>query len=122
MSGSTRGEWAGISVLALSPTLPWDHDVEQRTDGGRERCEAASQTLKEALNVLAAKIQAVQQQPPLEDAPVLPQCGLNPARCTEALRMHRRGESREQIAAALEIPFAEVDLLLEAHRIVRSYI
>jgi len=22
MSGSTRGEWAGISVLALSPTLP----------------------------------------------------------------------------------------------------
>jgi hypothetical protein len=22
MSGSTRGEWDGISVLALSPTLP----------------------------------------------------------------------------------------------------
>jgi hypothetical protein len=34
--------------------------------------------------------------------------------------MHRRGESPEQIAAAMGIPLAEVDLLLKAHRIVMS--
>jgi hypothetical protein len=98
----------------------WDRDVEQRTSGGRQQCEATSQTMQESLDALAAKIQAAQQQPPLETAPVLPQRGLSPARRTQALRLHRRGESPEQIAAALEIPLAEVALLLKMHRIVMS--
>jgi len=35
-----------------------------------------------------------------------------------ALRMHRRGESPEQIAATLNIPRNEVDLLLKVHHAV----
>jgi hypothetical protein len=34
--------------------------------------------------------------------------------------MHRRGDSADQIATALEIPLQEVDLLLKVHRIVIS--
>jgi hypothetical protein len=36
--------------------------------------------------------------------------------------MHRRGDSPERIAAALDIPLQEVDLLLKVHRIVISNI
>ena len=35
-----------------------------------------------------------------------------------ALRMHRRGESPEQIAATLHIPRNEVDLLLKVHQAI----
>jgi hypothetical protein len=34
--------------------------------------------------------------------------------------MHRRGEGAEQIAAELELPRQEVDLLLKVHRIILS--
>jgi hypothetical protein len=36
--------------------------------------------------------------------------------------MHRRGEAPQKIAAALEIPRQEVELLLKVHRIVMSNI
>jgi len=99
----------------------WDRDAGQRTDGSRQRCEVTSQTFKDALDGLAAKIQAVQQQP-MGIAPSPPRLGLSPPRRTQALRLHRRGESPEQIAAAMGVPLAEVDLLLKAHRIVMSNI
>jgi hypothetical protein len=111
-----------ISAFVLLCGTAWDRDAGQRTDGSRQRCEVTSQTFKDALDGLAAKIQAVQRQQPMEIAPAPPRHGLSPPRRTQALRMHRRGESPEQIAAALGIPLAEVDLLLKAHRIVMSNI
>lgn len=47
-----------------------------------------------------------------------PKIGLNLTKRAQALRMHRRGDPPEQIAALLDIPFQEVDLLLKVHRIV----
>jgi hypothetical protein len=111
-----------LSAFVLLCGGAWDHAVERRTTGSRQRCEVTAQTLKEALDLLAAKIHEVQQQPPLGIVPVPPRHGLNPANRTQALRMHRRGESPEQIAAALRIPLGEVDLLLKAHRILISNI
>ncbi len=111
-----------ISAFVLLCDAAWNRNAGQRTAGSRQRCEVTSQTLKEALEVLAAKIHAVQQQSSLGIAPVPPRHGLSPPRRTQALRMHRRGESPQQIAAALDIPVTEVDLLLKAHRIVMSNI
>jgi hypothetical protein len=34
--------------------------------------------------------------------------------------MHRKGDPPDRIAAALEVPLQEVDLLLKVHRIVLS--
>ncbi len=45
-----------------------------------------------------------------------PKPSMNLARRSQALRMYRRGERPEQIAAALGIPQGEVDLLLKLHR------
>jgi|GEM_PF-1112465 len=46
-----------------------------------------------------------------------PHPGMNLTRRAAALRMSRRGEQPEQIAAALKIPRREVELLLKLHRI-----
>ncbi|MBX7132208.1 MAG: DUF2802 domain-containing protein [Fimbriimonadaceae bacterium] len=41
---------------------------------------------------------------------------MNLTKRSQALRMHRRGEKAEQIAATLQIPRSEVELLLKVHR------
>jgi hypothetical protein len=43
---------------------------------------------------------------------------MNLAKRTQTLRMHRCGDPPEQIAALLDVPHQEVDLLLKVHRIV----
>lgn len=47
--------------------------------------------------------------------------GLNLNKRSIALQMHRRGEGPLQIAAALNIPRNEVELLLKVHRLVLSH-
>ena len=43
---------------------------------------------------------------------------VNVSKRSLALRMHRRGETPEQIAATLSIPRNEVELLLKVHKSV----
>jgi DNA-binding NarL/FixJ family response regulator len=45
---------------------------------------------------------------------------MNTSRRSQVLRMHRRGERPEQIAAALGLPQNEVDLLLKLQRASQS--
>ena len=45
---------------------------------------------------------------------------LNLTKRTQALRMHRRGETIPSIAAALQAPLSEIDLLLKLNRILDS--
>ncbi len=49
-----------------------------------------------------------------------PKPGMNTSRRAQVLRMYRRGERPEQIAAALGIARGEIDLLLKVHEIARS--
>ena len=49
-----------------------------------------------------------------------PKQGLNTNHRGQVLRMHRRGERPEQIAAALSLPQNEVDLLLKVHQAICS--
>jgi len=42
---------------------------------------------------------------------------INLSRRSQALRLHRRGETPEQIATALMVPVGEVRLLLKVHRL-----
>lgn len=43
---------------------------------------------------------------------------MNLTRRSQALRLHRKGDSSERIAAALEVPRQEIDLLIKVHEIV----
>jgi hypothetical protein len=53
-----------------------------------------------------------------EGAAIPLRSGINLSRRSQALRLHRRGETPEQIASSLGVPTGEVRLLLKVHRVV----
>ena len=71
---------------------------------------------------LTAQVRELERQPAVTLTPGLPKPGMNVVKRSQALRMHRRGDRPEQIAAALDLPRQEVDLLLKVHSIVISSI
>jgi hypothetical protein len=79
------------------------------------------QELRDAVEAMAAQMREMYKVPaaaPLD--PATPRPGLNLSKRSQALRLHRRGEAAGQIAAAIQVPRQEVDLLIKVHRIVLS--
>lgn len=105
----------GFFVLYRAASLV--ASAERRACAGREQCEAATRAIRETVEGLAAEVREVQQQASPQ-APACPRPGFNLNKRSQALRMHRRGETREQIALSLGIPLREVDLSIKVHRIV----
>ena len=70
------------------------------------------QRLEERLAQEAAS-PAAAAEPAREQAPAV---SLNLNKRSQALRMHRRGDAPEAIAAALRLPRNEIELLLKVHR------
>ncbi len=79
---------------------------------------SAVQALRADLESLASQMRDAPLSQALLAAP--PRNGLNLAKRSQALRLNRRGTSPAQIAAALELPLQEVELLLKVDRIVIS--
>jgi hypothetical protein len=87
----------------------------------RSPADTALELLEQKLDTLEQQVQSLRSAPP-GPAPPPPRPGFNLEKRSHALRMHRRGESPAQIAAALDLPLQEIDLLLKVHRIVlRSF-
>jgi len=107
-----------VSMFGLSRARAQARAAADQAQAGEELCGSALRALRESLDGLAAQLKVLQQQPSVAVAPATPKPGLNLTKRSLALRMHRRGDPAEQIAAALEIPVQEVDLLLKVHRIV----
>jgi hypothetical protein len=82
--------------------------------------DAGLQALRDTVEALAAQLHDLQNHPSVAPPPGLPTPGFNLSKRSHALRLHRRGEGAEQIAAELELPRQEVELLLKVHRIVLS--
>jgi DNA-binding NarL/FixJ family response regulator len=80
-------------------------EVQLRALAGR--LESLDQTVKE----LEKKTAAIPQLSP-------PKPGMTESRRVQVLRMYKRGERTEQIAAALGLPLNEVDLLVKVHQLV----
>ena len=91
-----------------------DHRIRE----AQSQFEAGIQALRHTVEQIAAQVQDVQQQPRQTVANAVPKPGLNLSNRSQALRMHRAGDAPERIAAALEIPRQEVELLIKVHRIV----
>jgi DNA-binding NarL/FixJ family response regulator len=106
------------SLLALLRTKWMVCAAEERSDARRALCEAAVETLQNDLAACLREFHEIQREPafPSIAAPAKP--GLNLSKRSQALRMHRRGGTPEQIAETLDLPLQQVDLLLKVHRIV----
>jgi len=74
--------------------------------------------LRESVDSLAAQVRELRSHPQAAAPAGVPRGGFNLNKRTQVLRMHRRGESAEQISASLELPRQEVELLLKVHSIV----
>jgi len=83
--------------------------AETRLVTALERVEADLASLRRSVGEVAIKASALPQM-------VAPKSGMNISRRAQVLRMHKRGEQPEQIAAALGVAFNEVELLLKLSR------
>jgi len=82
---------------------------------------ASVEAIGKAVESLSEEVREMRRQAPAATPGAgAPGPGLNLSKRSQALRMHRRGEPPEQIAANLAISRQEVDLLLKIHRIVMT--
>jgi hypothetical protein len=107
-----------MAVFAVWHVRALAGSVETTMDATRGESELSAEALRERLDALAAQVRELERQPSVTLAPGLPRPGMNVVKRSQALRMHRRGDRPEQIAASLELPRQEVDLLLKVHSIV----
>lgn len=108
----------GVSFLALLRTQALAKSIEVRSRVARDEQEFALGALRERLDALAARMEEIRIVPHASAPPL--RRGLNLSRRSQALRMHRRGESAGEIATELGIPVQEVELLIKVHEIVMS--
>ena len=109
-----------VSLIAVHRAYCMLREMDGRARNRQSHSNAEFDALRTTVEALAAQIHDLQNHPNVAPLPGLPKPGLNLSKRSHALRMHRRGEGAEQIAAALELPRQEVDLLLKVHRIVLS--
>ncbi len=104
-----------LSATALCLVRSMARAARKRQTGDNELASAV-QALRSDLDSLASQIRDAQPSQALPAA--APRNGLNLAKRSQALRLNRRGTPPAQIAATLELPLQEVELLLKVDRIV----
>jgi hypothetical protein len=81
----------------------------------QQSIEAEVGRLRSAITELRASVADTEQKASIMTPPAPPGSGFNLTHRGQAIRMYRRGERPEQIAAALSLPLNEVELLLKVH-------
>ena len=109
-----------LSFAAILNARSAARTLDRRAKTRQAELEAEFESAKEAVHELTAEVQQFRDQRPV--APPLPRPSFNLSTRSQALRMHRRGDNPAQIAAALQIPLQEVELLLRVHRIVLNHV
>jgi hypothetical protein len=107
-----------LAATALCQGRAVTQAISKRRETAGSELEPVLQGLRADLDGLAAQIHDLQQLPPQTWIAAPPRGGLNLAKRSHALRLHRHGNSAPQIASALELPLQEVELLLKVQRIV----
>jgi hypothetical protein len=80
--------------------------------------EAALDRMHAGMGEVTTKLAETEERASLLVSPTPPRTGLNLGTRSQALRMWRRGDTPQQIAAVLGVPEREVELLLKVQRIV----
>jgi hypothetical protein len=105
-------------VLCLFFLLCLEHKMRLMKIGWKRReIERDSNTneLKIQLAELSTRLRDAEERTGVLVQPTPPRSGLNLNKRSQAIRMSRRGEQAEKIAASLNLPQREVELLLKVH-------
>ena len=89
-----------------------------RSDDRHSKLQALVESLQAELEGVKLGLQEAEERAGTLAAPVSVPSGLNLDKRTQALRMHRRGENPQQIAAALALRPCEVELMIEVQRVL----
>ncbi len=112
---------AALSFLALARARVLGGVAERKARAQTGQLGETVEAVEKAVESLSEEVRGLRQHPPAAASDGgLPRAGLNLSKRSQALRMHRRGEPPEQIAATLAVSRQEVDLLLKVHRIVMT--
>jgi hypothetical protein len=106
------------SLLCLVFFLCLEHEIRvlsMRSKRGQNAQESATERLKTQITELNARMRDAEQRTGVLVPPTPPKSGLNLNKRTQVIRMSRRGEQADKIAAALNLPQREVELLLKVH-------
>ena len=112
---------AGL-ILCTFLFITLKQDLHRMGRRSRERQQALTSSIEQlGAELNAMKLALAEIERKTGELPQLspPRPGMNTTRRSQVLRMHRRGETPEQIAAALGLPQGEVDLLLKVHQLSR---
>jgi len=106
-----------LSLFAIFQTRSGASASRNAAARVRADLEAQISALRTALEACSAEVRRMEQQSAAQPGGQA-KPAFNVGKRSQALRMHRRGDSPEAIATALELPRGEVELLLKVHRIV----
>lgn len=110
-----------LLAVSLALCLYLFVSLKKEIHAGRTRqatLEAALNRMNSGIGEVATKLAETEERAALLVPPKQPRSGLNLSTRSQALRMWRRGDTPQQIAAALGIPEREVELLLKVQRLV----
>jgi hypothetical protein len=112
------------SVLCLFFFLCLEHEMrimKLRLHRRQNAQQTAADELKAQVAELTARVLDTEERTGVLVAPTPPKSGLNLNKRSQVIRMSRRGEQAEKIAASLNLPQREVELLLKIYsRVVYS--
>jgi hypothetical protein len=110
---------AGIG-LCLFLFVSLKRDLQACDARSAKKCAALETEWTEKLAVLQALQMELSQASDARIAPAPTRSGMNLKKRSQALQLSRRGESTQEIAAALSLPQNEVELLIKVQRIALS--
>jgi hypothetical protein len=109
---------AGASLFAIWRSRVMVLMADQRARDGVEACHKTVEALRRTVDGMASQLRDQPHQVSAVAIAGVPRQGLNLSRRSQVLRMHRKGDPPDRIAASLEVPMQEVELLIKVHRIV----
>jgi hypothetical protein len=107
-----------VSFWSLARAAMWQRAAKHGAQASEERVQATLNELRERISSLGAELE--QTRVAAASGYTVARPGMNLSKRSQVLRLHRRGESPEQIATSIAVPRQEVELLLKVHRIVMA--
>jgi len=108
-----------IACLFVFLTLKQEtRRLKLRLDRQQAHEATAARDLRLRLEEITLRLRDSEDRAGVLVAPQPPRSGLNLTRRSQVIRMSRRGERSENIAASLSLPRGEVDLLLKINALV----
>lgn len=112
---------AAVCIFGLFFLLSFEkeiHRLKSRLVRRQAVDNTAARDLKIRIEQLDERVRDAEERAGIAIAPAPPKASLNLNKRTQVLRMSRRGERVENIAASLSLPRREVELLLKIHGLV----